>query len=185
MVGGKYKAAGCPFFVFAFGGAEGGVDFAVVGNVEAEGFCVVGGETGALDGAAEYLGDGPGLAAGDVGGEAGIWVCVILGFVAEEGFVGDGAGDGVVAGAFGAFCIEDHVDGLLHFDAALRAVAGAHFADVDCHGLPGCVEEFVAIEQAGDARFAFAREELEERGEVLCADNFPREGPMEEVQVVQ
>lgn len=129
---------------------------------------------------AKDLRNGPRLASRDVRRKARVGIRVVFGGVAKESFVGHRTWDGIITWAFRTLGIENHVNRLLHFDAAGLA-GGANLSHVDCHGLPRGVEELMSIEKGSNASFALAREELKERGEILGANDFPGKGAMQKV----
>ena len=78
--------------------------------------------------------------------------------------------------------IQHHVNSLLDLENAI-AIGRADWSYVDGHALPGGVEELVAVEQARDASLALARQQLQERCQVLGAHYFPRKNSMKKPHI--
>ena len=84
---------------------------------------------------------------------------------------------------FRSLNIEHHVDGLVNLENTRRTIRRTQRTDVNRHALPRGVKQFVSIQEGGDAGFAFAREELQERREILRAHRLARESSMQEVEM--
>lgn len=62
---------------------------------------------------------------------------------------------------------------------------GTDWPHVDRHALPRRIKQLMTVEQARHTSFALAREQLQERSEVLRAHNFARKRAMEEMKVTR